>query len=526
MKKLKRRASLFAAALLVGAGVLLPLGCNGLFTSNRGEDPAANDPRQKKGGPVKVDAASAGLTLEPHKNSKQARGEFSARVNQLVTEGRLATARMLVERHPDLSLEILQTPLPGEAQSASVRFIAQVRDQQCLPPSAAGGWEAIIHDRASDAARYAKYDDARAKLLELFQLGRAQDAVELRLATLAAAAPNPLLTIDAGQLTGIAVQLAGRPAEAAAMLAQTAEIAKGQDVHQAAYLLLLLSDAERCAGQFDRANSAWQQATLLASESLVATTPIRDPMFWERAAYLRPVKITWPEPVQRRLLELSRLPSPSEAVVSGTDAITAQGECALFACLGQWRYERNEPQAALLAFKRAETCTEGEAIKERLRFCQAKALFRLEQAGTATAILVDLSKRTDSAMSRPAMALLGGLKLQSGNTQLGLTLLERALSQEPVPDWPERAEAEADLGLAQLMVGNEAQGLERLHAAQRRFEVNRQHDLLMKSLWNEARYWEHKGSHKAELAALENRLRSLESAPATVAGSEPRGVAR
>ena len=31
-----------------------------------------------------------------------------------------------------------------------------------------------------------KYDNARAKLLELFQLGRAQDAVELKLANLAA----------------------------------------------------------------------------------------------------------------------------------------------------------------------------------------------------------------------------------------------------------------------------------------------------------------------------------------------------
>ncbi len=362
--------------------------------------------------------------------------------------------------------------------------------------------------------------------MELFRLGRAQDAVELKLASLASMAPNSLLTIDAGQLTGIAVQLAGRPAEAAAILAKTAEIAKGQDVHQAAYLLLLLSDAERCAGQFERANDAWQQSTTLASDSLVAKTPIRDPVFWERAAYLRPVKITWPEPVLRRLVELSRLPVPTEAVISSTDAVTAQGECALFACLGQWRYERNEPQASLLAFKRAETCTDDEPTKERLRFCQAKALFRLEQAGTATAILVELSKRTDSEMARPAMALLGGLKLQSGNTQLGLTLLERALSQESVPDWPERAEAEADLGLAQLMVGNEAQGLERLHAAQRRFEMSRQHDLLMKSLWNEARYWEHKGKHKAELTAIESRLRSLELAASTVAGSEPRGVAR
>jgi hypothetical protein len=241
-------------------------------------------------------------------------------------------------------------------------------------------------------------------------------------------------------------------------------------------------------------------------------------MFWERAAYLRPVKTAWPEPVRMRLLELSQLPPPTSPVAPDVNGTAALAECALFACLGQWRYERNEPQAALLAFKRAETCTEDEAVQERLRFCQAKALFRLEQAGTATAILVELSKRS-SPIARPALALLGGMKLQSGNMQLGMNLLERAFAVEPVPDWPERSEAEADLGLAQLMAGNEAAGLQRLRAAQRRFEANRQHDLLVKSLWNEARYLEHKGKHKDEVAALENRLRSLEGNSTTAASA-------
>jgi hypothetical protein len=506
----------------------MQVGCTGLFVSNRSEEkPAEKDASAKKpAGPLQVNAASSGLTLEPHKDTKQARGEFITRVNQLLADQRTTTARMLVQRHPDLSLEILQAPLPDEAKSAVTRFIAQMRDQQCVPPSPSGGWDLLFQDRLANPTRYAKYDEARAKLLELFRRGRAQYAADLKLASFATDAPNALLTIDAGQLTGIALQLAGRPAEAAPMLAQTAQTAKGQDIHQAAYLLLLLSDSERCAGQFDRASSSWQQATLLASDSLVSSIPIRDPMFWERATYLRPVKIAWPEPVLRRLVELSQLPAPTIPVGSDPNAAVAQGECALFACLGQWRYDRNEPQAALLAFKRAETCTEDEARKERLRFCQAKALFRLEQAGTATALLVELSKRTDSAIARPALALLGGMKLQSGNTQLGMSLLERALTPEPIPDWPERAEADADLGLAQLMLGDEVQGLQRLRVAQRRFEVAGQHDLLMKSLWNEARYLEHKGKHKDEVAAIENRLRSLESNPTMADNAGPQGMSR
>ena len=69
------------------------------------------------------------------------------------------------------------------------------------------------------------------------------------------------------------------------------------------------------------------------------------------------------------------------------------------------------------------------------------------------------------------------------------------------------------------MLGSEVQGIERLHAAQRRFEVNHQHELLVKSLWNEARYWEHKGKHKAELTAIEDRLRWLETDTASMAAA-------
>jgi hypothetical protein len=203
-------------------------------------------------------------------------------------------------------------------------------------------------------------------------------------------------------------------------------------------------------------------------------------------------------------------------------------EWALFACLGQWRIERNEPQAALLALKRAESCALDTGVQDRLRLAQAKALSRLEQHGAATAILMSLAKSPDPALAHSAMATFGGLKLQAGHTEFGFRVLQRALEEEPKADWPERGEAEADLGLAYLMMNDEPAGLRWLHDAQQRFEGNGDHELLAKCLWNESQYFDHKGKHKVEVEDLDTRLQAIENAQPLTAtrGAPPPGFAR
>src|SRR5262249_10794664 len=161
----------------------------------------------------------------------------------------------------------------------------------------------------------------------------------------------------------------------------------------------------------------------------------------------------------------------------------------LFTCLGQHRFARNEPQAALLAFKRAETSATEPAVQAQLRLEQAKCLSRLQQEGAATAILMAMINKQEPGLYQPALAILGSIKLQSGQTDFGQRLLQRALEPSPAFEWPQRGEAEADLGLAYLMQGDEPAGLRWLHSAQRRFEAAGQHELLAKSLWNEARYF-------------------------------------
>ena len=53
------------------------------------------------------------------------------------------------------------------------------------------------------------------------------------------------------------------------------------------------------------------------------------------------------------------------------------------------------------------------------------------------------------------MATLGTTKLQAGSTKQGFNLLRRAVEEDETVDWPGRAGAEADLGLAYLLIGNE-----------------------------------------------------------------------
>ncbi len=172
---------------------------------------------------------------------------------------------------------------------------------------------------------------------------------------------------------------------------------------------------------------------------------------------------------------------------NGAASVSADtgGEAALWANVGQWRLQRDEPQAALVALKRSESLTPDPSIRGRLQLLQAKALVRLGQTPAATAILVQAAGGTDPRLARPALAVLGAARLREGGTQQGFQLLRRAVEEDPTVQWPKRAEAEADLGLAHLLLGDETAGLRWLHQAQETFEATGQYDALFQSLENE-----------------------------------------
>jgi len=453
--------------------------------------------------------AQGGLTLEAQKDKQRACGELLAMLDQLITAQRMVTARRVVWRHPDLSIEILQTATAERLANKTIQFVAQARDSQCGASSPTLGWQGLLADRLAHPEHYAEYDKTRVRLFEEFKLGEASKACDLPLMKLADNSPSPLLMIDATMLTATAQLFAERATDAVATFAKAFELARPLDPQQAAYAQLMLSDAQRLAGDASGAAQHWRDATLAAAECLERPIPILDPVFWERASYLRPAQESWPEPVLQQFRTTSGLNYGQQD--ASTPVAGGQSETPLFASLAKCRYQRNEPQAALLAFKRAETSAVDPVLQAQLRREEAKCLTRLMQDGAATAILMGMVNQAEPAIKQPALALLGSIKLQGGQAEFGQRLLSRALEADPKVDWGERSDAEADLGLAYLLQGDETNGLRLLHAAQQHFAAAGQHELLVKCLWNEARYFEHKGKHSHELQTLEAQIKSLEN---------------
>lgn len=502
---------MFTTSRIVVAGLLAVIvamapGCSKTLNPFAPADAAKDGQPNLQPGQMQV-LAEGGLSLDIQKSKQQACGELLTLLDRLLREQRKTTARRLVFRHPDLSLEILQTAADDRAKSPTVKFVAAARDAQCLLSTPVEGWEALIADRASRSDRYTEYDSARAKLFEAFRLGDADEAASLPLVNLASGSSNPMLKLDALLLSGMAQLFAKRPVEAVPLFRQAAELARSNDAHQLPQALLMLANAQRLHGEYAASIDSWQQAALAAAELLGRPIPIADPTLWERASYLRPAQINWPPAVLAQLEVAGGLKPPGDN--TGT---TAGGtEAPLFVCLGHWRLARNEPQAALLALKRAESASAEATTRNQLLLDEAKCLSRLQQVGAATAILMGMAKNSDPAVSSPALALLGSIKFNEGQSEFAQRLLQKAIETQPNADWPSRAEAEADLGLVDLVLGDEANGLRWLRTAQRRFEARGEHELLAKSLWNEASYLGHKGKHDAEVARLQEKLHAIES---------------
>jgi hypothetical protein len=186
------------------------------------------------------------------------------------------------------------------------------------------------------------------------------------------------------------------------------------------------------------------------------------------------------------------------------------GEASLWTNIGLWRLARTESQAALVALKRAESMTSDAIAVSQLRRSEAKALVLLGQAPTASAMLIAMAGDANPQVSRPAMAMLGTLKLQQGSVQQGFNLLHKAVEEDAACQWFERAGAEADLGLAYLMSGDEPAGFRWLHEAQQNFEAAGQREQLVQCLENEAAYLEQ--AKKDDLAkAVRKRLELLQA---------------
>jgi tetratricopeptide (TPR) repeat protein len=452
---------------------------------------------------VKVD--TFGKPLREGQQTTISSEDFMARAQKLLSEERNMSLQKWVAKFPDVALEMLRTAKVPDGQRAVLAAVATYYDRQ-MGMSAADGWQATLSQRTRNPKSFASYDVTRALVLQKLRVG---EAAETNLVKLVPTDSGAMQAIDAWQLQAKAYLVAEKMPEAAAAMQNALSLAEARDPYQAAQLLLLLSEAERRIEKREQADQTWLRAVDVARTLAERQPTIVDPQMWTDASYLRPIDKAWP---QTLLVAFGHSAASQGTIVQvSTQGDLAAIEAAMWTAIGHAHLDRNENQAALLALKQAEACTRGEAEKDQLRLEEAQVLARLDQTAAATAMLIGLSGRTDPALSHAAMAVLGAQKLRSENSHAGYKLLSKALEEGETVDWPARAHAEADLGLAYLIRGEDAKGLRWLHSAQGRFATSGDVESLAKSLWNEAKYFEHKDKKK-EAAAIWKRLRDIERA--------------
>jgi tetratricopeptide (TPR) repeat protein len=462
-------------------------------------------------GPMHVKVDSFGKPLREGQETTISGEAFIARAQTLLADGRHMSLRRWVAHYPDVALEVLRTGQAKPVQLGALGVVATEYDRLLGLP-AADGWQAVMLSRAKHPQVFADYDTQRRSVLERLRNGQTHEASAIRLASIVPADAGPMQTIDAWQLQATAQVVDNMTAEAEQSLQAALKLAVPRDPYQSAQLFFLLSDVQRRTGRHAEADDTWVRGVELASALIARPMPIVEPMLWDRAAYLHPVSRQWP-PALAVAMKCST--GENTNVVMQASYIeqtnTPVIEAMLWSSIGRAHNDRNEGQSALVALKRAETLSQDEGAKDRLRLEIAQVLNRLEQTTAATAILVSLAGRPDPSTSRAAMAMLGAQKLRSEDTLAGYNLLSKAIEDEAPVDWPMRASAEADLGLAYLIRGNEEKGLRWLHSAQKHFEANGDQESLAQSLWNEAKYLEH-AKKKKEAAAIWQRLRDVERA--------------
>jgi tetratricopeptide (TPR) repeat protein len=512
-----RRASLGCIVALAAAAVLVVPGC--VTTEKTQNLPFASVPKQTAANaPKQVKVGGNGVQLGEAQRPAVTAEAFTQRMHDLLAAKKENSARHWVERYPDVALDVLRRAPASQAANTTLQAIAKDYDELCCRVDAQSGWAALYKDQAEHPDHYAAQDATRKQVLEHLHNGRAKEAADIHLASTAKGAPGVALELDALQLTGEALLQADKPKEAVATLSQARKLAGTAFPHQTVKILLLLSDAERRAGREAPAAATWKEAAELAASLVNGAHAVADPGLWERLAFLRPVTTPWPAVVAQELnhrpenlANLTPAPPILQASMPPAGTGTAEmNEANVWALIGQWHLHRAEPQAALLAFKRAETIAPDQANRDRMELCAAKALAQMDQRPATLAILNRLVENQNSELAQPAFAVLGSLLFNQGRTAQAKALLAKAVGTGEDKDWPGWAEAEADLGLACLSEHEEAEGLKRLHDAQKRFEAEGDYDLLQQCLWNEAKYLE-RCMKLEDAAAVRQRSNKLES---------------
>ena len=444
---------------------------------------APDEPADSDSGPLTVGGAAADLGESGGPAYSPA--GLVAEVATLLSRGRERTAADRVRRFPEVGAEAVWGwgDTPG-APGPTLLFIAGALDGVTgLEPN--DGWSLLGASRSITPDTWWTYDRARAAFFERYRAGRfdeARRAAPER--SLPDGAPG-LARCDAVRLGALAALLGDEPAVAARELSRAVEAAGAGAPAVAPRLDLLRADALRRAGDATGASDAWRGAVRAAIELAEREPPPTDPGLWERIIDRRPSDAEWPSDLAERAAGVIGIEGPF-AVDPARDA-----EAAAWALAATWRLERAESQTALINAKRWEAASAAPLAMARARLVQGLALDALDQTEAANVALLEVTSSDDEATQRDARAAVGVIQLRSGRPDIGVRWLEAAVDGEF--DWPGRAGAEGDLGLAYLIAGREAEGRALLASSRRDFARRGDRIEVLRSLRNESAYLERTG---------------------------------
>lgn len=456
--------ALAAAALLATVGCYMPTGRE---TISHGTAPFAAAGPAPKAGPrqVKVDSH---LTYSADENRPAADEMLAcARISLNPEIGPPGLDRK-VRRWPDVALDLLRKGVGG-GNDAALRAVAESYDRTFEPSNPNAGWAAAFVASTTGPSEYARFAQVRRDLLAMLQSGRVAEAMKLDPSgALSAGAPTALRS-EAARLAGLARLLGDDPKAAAARFAQSLQAASSGSRHVQFEIGLLLSEAERRSERDDAAQTAWRNA-------IAASETTRDPDLWERAILAKPANAAWPR----------------QAAIAGAGEPTfgdsaAPDTAEVLIGVGKMRAGRGAPQAALLAFSRAEA--EGATPGKRAlgKLYRAQTMIGLDQAATALPSLETLAKFPDPRIARRAQAIQGDVfcRVLRDRTR-GIQMMTSALSQPDAGEWPDKTRLSANLALYCILEGREDEGLTRLRMAEAKFHLDAQWEDLADALKNEA----------------------------------------
>ncbi|MGA2499956.1 MAG: hypothetical protein ABSH20_19635, partial [Tepidisphaeraceae bacterium] len=359
----------------------------------------------------------------PRRVSVQSRWAYSGDESRPTSAWMLERARLsaleggaglnkLLQRWPDVTLDLLRESVAVETDLPLRLAIAEAYDRIFALAEGGPGWSTALSAAGSDRQAYARFRQAREKVLVLIQSGSVSEAARIDPAAALPTGAPPALQTEAFRLAGLTALLDDKPVRAAELFARADRSAQAGSRPERFESGLLLSEAERRQGHTAAAVDAWKSA-------IAAGASVRNPALWERAILGRPTDADW----------------PAEAAIAGVDEPGFTADASpdtgdVLIGIGKMRMWRGETQLAMLAFSRAEAETLTPAKKALARLYRAQTMIVLQQAASALPMLEALVTQSDPRIALRAAATEGDLLCRVLNDrQHGIPMLRNSIER-------------------------------------------------------------------------------------------------